>query len=284
MRRFSLSMVAPLALVLLFGFALPGLVAVRYSFLRWSLDQNDFSGPLSFDAYRSFSDYHRGGEALRTFLLALAATLLTLVFGMPIVCALRLHFTNRFLTFLELVFIVPFFLSSPLRIHSLKMLLSGGGFLARTFQGLGLPAYGSRILFSDWAVVLGLCLSYSAYMLLPLIQGLKHLPPTIVPAIIDTGQSPWAGIRMLIHLNRSGLAAGAMLMTFSGWSSSLEYTILGKGRSLMELIEGLVAVNKYPEVYAFGVVPFFVGAISLLLFMSIGRPERLLGVEREQQC
>lgn len=268
----------PLALLLIFGLLLPIGQAFYWSLLHWNTTTDQLSGQLSFAAYGSFLDSDRGGRILRCLFLALCATVLTAFIWIPLCCSLRVIRSTWLLGALEISLLAPMFFSQALRLHSLKLLLTREGVIARALSVLGVSDGAIKdLLFSDQSIVIGLVFSYSGLFVLPLIQSLRAVPLSILFSIEDVGVGPVRAFWMIARQSRPGLFVGVALMSVVSWFSSLEYDVLGRSRSsVTALLDGLVSVKMYPEAYALSLGTLATTVLVLAALVLWGKPETLI--------
>lgn len=263
----------------------PVLKIIPLSFLTWSASSQSFTGPATLNAYNSFLSVHRGGIVLRSLGLAVASTTVTLLLAAPIVYTMRVYRDDKLLRVIELAMLVPFLFNPALRLHTLRSYVSETGHVSEVLEWLGVSSSVlDKLLFTDVAVCVGLVFSFSALLVLPLIQAVRIVPTAVLDAGRDSGLSSWRQVyQVIVPISARGLMVGVILMTTASWFSSVEYLILGKSLSMMGMLSSLLAVNKYGECLAFALVPFGLSAAALFVLLAFGRPEELFLSESGEQ-
>lgn len=267
----SLPLIAALAIGLLF----PLLRALVLSFVRYDPVQNSFTRSITADAYASFFLPHRGGVVLHNLTLALASTLFVAIICVPTLIGVKLYWgQTSALPIAEVLLALPLLFSQALRLHGLKLLLIPDGLVGSLYSKV-MPE--QSLLYNDVGVVVALAFSYAPLFALPLIQGLRSIGESTVSAARDLGLGFWRTFWVVLRLVIPALMAGSILMTVVAWFSPLEYEILGSQPSLLSMLEELAGVEKYPEAFAFALVPFFATILGLWVVVLWCKPERLIG-------
>ncbi len=187
----------PPAVFLLVFFLAPALIVVVASFR----DPGEFGGlapwtGVSLDAYRFLvSDVVYSEIFLRSFAVALLTTLMCVVLAYPLAWLIaRSPRTRRDL--LVLLVILPFTTNFLVRIYAWIMLLG--------------PA---TLLYSTWAVIIGLVYVHLPFMVLPLYSNLETHDPALLEAAQDLGASAWARFwRITFPLSLPGIYSGSALV------------------------------------------------------------------------
>ena len=234
--------------------------------------------------YKSFFTRDRGGVIGWCLILSIISVIvLTVVFLPPIATAAAIG-AKRLLIAIEFALILPFFFSPAVRLVSLKGLLLPHGWIDRFFSFLGL-GHGSSasILFTDVAVCLGLAMSFGGFFLLPVVQHLRRAPKSFRHATMDLGMGTWGAVLFILRYSASPAALGTALFICVSWFSSLEYQILGKRRSILNLMDDLSGVKKMTECYAYGTLTWCLTLVFLIIVLLALRPERLLDMHAGEE-
>jgi len=257
---------------------LPVIGTVLLSFSEWDVQRRSFNGFPTFTAYWQLFAWHKIGLELRCLALASAASIGVALLGIPVVLFLKVNRLERHLLAFELLLLAPFLASPAIRLHGIRNLLAPDGLASRVVVLLGGDAsfLSDNLLFSWQGVVIGLASSYSALLLLPAIQSARMLDSSLLQAAEDMGLSRTrSAIEVVLKLSGSGILAGLILMTVVSWFSTLEYEILGHGRSILVLLASLVRAGDYPQLFAAAVLPFMVTGLAFVFVVRFLRPELL---------
>jgi spermidine/putrescine transport system permease protein len=242
-RRWLLLSPALLAIIV-FGIC-PLLIIVAYSFLS----PDDYAGvkwEFSTDAYVQFlferdifdetvrvftTDYLEIYG--RSFLLAVYSTVAALLFGFPAAyfMATRPPETRNLWVFL---FTLPFWTNLLIRTYSMLIIIRDEGLVNIVLQNLGIIDKPLVILYTDYAVGLGLLYSYLPFMVLPIYASLEKLDFRLVEAGYDLYASRLRVLlRIIIPLAKPGIIAGCILVFIPALGAFITPIMLGGGKNLM---------------------------------------------------
>ena len=149
---------------------------------------------------------------LRSLLLAASATLFALLLGFPMAYGIsRAGAATRSL--LLLLIILPFWISFLLRVYAWMGLMNNYGVINNLLMWLGLVEQPIQIMYTDFAVLVGLTYSYLPFMILPLYATLEKLDLDLVEAAQDLGASSTRAFwDVTWPLARPGVIAGCLLV------------------------------------------------------------------------
>jgi len=214
----------PPLLFLLVFFAAPGLIMVLASFRYpgefgglaplYSSDPKVLHG-LALETYGFFfSDFIYTEIFIKSFLVALATTLICLTLAYPLALLIaRSEKKKRDL--MVLLVVLPFASSFLVRIYAWMILLGPQAALSRTLSGilqlLGLAPV--HLLFSPFAVLVALVYVHLPFMVLPLYTNLEKHDPALLDAAQDLGASAWQRFwRVTFPLSLPGVFSGSALV------------------------------------------------------------------------
>ena len=216
----------PPLLYLVVFFAIPTLIMVLASF-RYPgefgglapLAQRGEDGQrivnLTLENYqRFFSDALYAELFLKSFWYAVITTVLCLVIAYPLAMLIaRSPRSHRDL--LVLLVILPFWSNFLIRVYAWMILLGPQSVFAGALNAL-LNAFGLgpvRLLFTPFAVVIGLVYVHLPFMVLPLYANLEKHDPALLDAAQDLGANGWQRFwRVTFPLSLPGVFAGAALV------------------------------------------------------------------------
>jgi ABC-type spermidine/putrescine transport system permease subunit I len=185
----------------------------------------------------------------RSLLLSLGATAAALILGFPIAYYISLQRGRRQLLLL-LAVMVPFWTSFLIRAYAMTNLLSNGGPVDDVWGWFGGGSL--DIMFTPWAIGIGILYSYLPLMILPLFVALERIDPAVREAAADLGASKWRTMRrVVIPLAVPGIVAGCILVGVPATGEYVVPVILGGGKTLMY---GNVVAEQFQNVgnYPFG--------------------------------
>lgn len=266
-RGFALGSPA-LLLTLILGFA-PLAVVVVWSFWAWDPATYWIRPDLSLAAYAQIGEVGRWWVIATSLFKAALAALACLVVGYP--AALAVHFvaSRRMALVLIGAFTVPFFTSYLIRAFSWRLVLGRTGLINGWLMQLGIISEPlDWLLFSDFAVMIGLVASYLPFVIFPLLLALRRVEPSFLAAAQDMG----AGflrtlVTIIIPLTKPGIFAGFLFVFVMSAGSSTEVQMLGgAGASMISImINDVMRVVNFPLAFAISTVVLIllVGAVLL---------------------
>jgi spermidine/putrescine transport system permease protein len=212
-------------------FAAPLAVVLAYSFLTRGV-YGGVERPWTVENYTRLFDPLYGRIFLRSFVMALSATALCLVFAFPAALFIT-RAEKRKNLWLQLV-ILPFWTSFLVRTYAWLFLLRDTGLINSALQAAGLIREPLPLLYNDFAVLLGLVYGYLPFMVLPIYAALERLDPSLAEAAADLGARPLATVfRVLVPLARPGIVAGSVLVFIPCLGAYLTPDLLGGGRTVL---------------------------------------------------
>jgi len=204
----------------------------------------------------------------RSFWLALAAVLITLAVGFPLALYIALQpdvRRNRLLLLITL----PFWVNLLVRTFAWMLLLRNGGLVEQVLVAGGLHTDGLNLLYTPFAVGIGLVYAYLPFMVLPIYTSLEKMDWRLFEAALDLGATRWVAIRrIVIPLALPGIAAGCLLVFVPALGTYYIPELLGGGKQMMigSLIQNQFgAARNWP----FGSALAFVLLVLVLLGMLL---------------
>ena len=223
---------APLGLILVYSFLVPGTyggVVWEFSaeaYIQFLFERDIFDGTLAFN-----SSYLQIGA--RSVILAGVAVAGCLLIGFPTAyfIATRRPGLRNILIFLVTV---PFWTNLLVRTFSMMLILRDQGPLNTVLMGTGITGQPLSLLYTDFAIGLGLLYSFLPFMVLPIYASLERIDFRLVEAAYDLYANRWKVLqRILIPLSLPGIAGGSFLVFILSLSSFLAPDLLGGGKHLM---------------------------------------------------
>jgi spermidine/putrescine transport system permease protein len=227
-RGFLIGLPSLLYLVLLF--AVPLLIVVVYSFATRSRTGSTVLGDWNVSAYGRLADSLVLEIALRSAGLALLTTVICLAVGYPFAYYLATR-SPRVRAVLLVLVMIPFWSNFLVRTYAWRVILGSDGPLVGALDSVGIEL---RLLFTPFAVVLGLVYGFLPFMILPLYAALERLDAGLVEAARDLYASGWQAFRRVTWpLSRPGVVAGSVLVFIPSFGAYVTPEILGGSRTTM---------------------------------------------------
>lgn len=272
-------MVLPMILMAFISILEPG----NFGGVKW--------GAYSLDAYLKFlferdlsdnlvvnTDYI--SIFLRSFVLSVGTTFWTLLIGFPSALYIALQPPRRRDLLMFLVSI-PFWTNLLVRTYSWILLLRNGGLIQSSLEVFGYRG-SLNLLYTDFAVQVGLVYSFLPFMVLPIYTSLEKLDWRLVEAAFDLGATRWRALwRVIVPLSLPGVISGCILVFIPALGSYFIPELLGGSKALMigNLIQNQFGASRnWPFGSALAFALLAVVLIAMLIYAL--RFRRGLEVER----
>ena len=170
---------------------------------------------------------------LKSVLMALSATALCLLLGFPIAYGIaRAESATR--NILLLLIVLPFWISFLLRVYAWMGLLNNYGVINNLLMWFGITEQPIPMMYTDFAIYIGLVYSYLPFMILPLYATLERMNLDLVEAAQDLGAtSSRAFWDITWPLARPGVIAGSLLVFIPATGEYVIPYLLGGPESLL---------------------------------------------------
>ena len=283
-RNARIGLLAPGLLTILFIGIMPLSIVLIYSFL----EPGDFGGvtwTLSFDAYVQLifeedifdetlaltTDYLQ--IFMRSVGLGLFTTLTCLLVGFPTAYFIATQPPARRNVWLFLI-TIPFWTNLLIRTYAMLLILRDQGVVNLSLMEIGLIDSPIPMLYTDFAVCLGLVYAYLPFMVLPVYASLEKLDFRLVEASYDLYATRFKVLkRIIIPLAKPGIAAGCILVLIPSLGAYITPALLGGGKSLMigNLIElQFGQARNWPFGSAIALVLMVLVMLSLMAYLNSG--------------
>ena len=216
---------------------------------------------------------------LRSVVMAAGATLLCLALGFPMAYAIaRARPATRNLMLLLIV--LPFWISFLLRVYAWMGLMNNNGVINNLLLRAGVIDAPLQLMYTDFAIFVGLAYSYLPFMILPLYASLERMDLDLVEAAQDLGASRTAAFwDVTWPLARPGVIAGCLLVFIPAMGEYVIPYLLGGSETLLigrVLFDEFFANRDWPLASAVAVV------LLVLLVAPIVLLQHYQAREREQ--
>jgi putrescine transport system permease protein len=161
------------------------------------------------------------------------STILCLLIGYPIAYGIVRSepVTKNLLLF---AVILPFWTSFLLRVYAWMGLLADRGTVNNLLIQIGLIDSPIRMLYTEFAVFIGIIYTYLPFMILPLYANMEKLDGTLNEAAADLGSRPTTTfLKITLPLTMPGIIAGSLLVFIPATGEFVIPDLLGGGNVLM---------------------------------------------------
>lgn len=184
--------------------------------------------------YRTFIDetlyWH---TFVRTALMSILATLITLLLAFPIAWTIAKLVRGRTKSLLLVLCLIPFWVSETVRTLGWMILLRESGVLPAFLVKLGVTQLPVEMLYRDATILLGLVYTSMLFMVVPLISALESLDDTLIEAAYDLGGNGPSILRQIVIPHAApGILAGCIVVFMLTLGNYLMPTLLGGKNSL----------------------------------------------------
>ena len=206
---------------------------------------------------------------LNSLKISMVSTILCLLIGYPIAYGIvRSSPTAK--KILLLLVILPFWTSFLLRVYAWMGLLADQGTINSFLMWLGIIDQPIRMLYSTFAVYVGIVYAYMPFMVLPLYASIERLDLTLHEAAADLGARPFTIFRTItIPLTMPGIIAGSLLVFIPATGEYVIPDMLGGGNVLMigRLLYNEFSSNQdWPVAAAVAVVLLLLLVVPMMIY------------------
>jgi len=192
----------------------------------------------------------------RTAVLSILVTALTLGLAFPVALFIARAARGRTKSILFLLCLIPFWVSELVRTLGWMILLRETGVVSALLQKLGLASGSVELLYNDGAVVLGLVYGGLLFMVVPLVNALDSLDPSLVEAGYDLGGSRATVLRRIVIPHAMpGIVAGSVVVFMLTVGNFATPVLLGGKNGLWfteQIYAQFITRFNWPQGSAFG--------------------------------
>ena len=255
-----------------------------YSLVATSLYDPNGSVFAGYEMTWEFSNYVNALQdywqpLLRSFLYAGLATLFCLVLGYVLAYAIAFK-AGRWKNLMLVLVIAPFFTSFLVRTLSWKLILADDGFVVNSLQFLHILGPNGHLLYTPFAVVMGLTYNFLPFMVLPLFASIDKIDYRLIEASNDLYANPAVGFwKVTWPLSLPGVISGTLLTFIPAVGDYINDQLLGstKTRMIGNTIQALFTqANDYPAAAALSVMLMFLIVALVLVYVKRAGTEDLL--------
>ncbi len=198
----------------------------------------------------------------RTLWIALVTTLLCAVVSYPVAYYIALRAPERWKRMLLVLTVIPFWTSFLIRTYAWMLLLRSEGLINTTLVQSGLIHEPLKLLYNDFAILVGQVYGELPFMILPIYVALERLDTRLLEAAQDLGANRfWTFLKVTLPLSKPGLIAGIVLVFIPSLGAFITPDLLGGAKSVMigNLIQNQFIQLNQP----------FGSALSLILTLAV---------------
>ncbi len=263
----------PFVIVLKISFAESLIASPPFSSLFQWAEDGSFNLRLLFDNFKWLAeDELYLNTYLNSVKIAGISTIWCLLIGYPIAYAIvRSEPATK--NVLLMLIILPFWTSFLLRVYAWMGLLADQGTINNLLIWLGIIDQPIRLLYSQFAVYIGIIYSYLPFMILPLYANMEKLDMSLHEAASDLGAKPITTfLTVTLPLTVPGIIGGALLVFIPATGEYVIPDLLGGGNVSMigkVLFSEFNNNHDWPVASAVAIVLLVVLVAPMMLYQRI---------------
>ncbi|GFE70860.1 ABC transporter permease [Chroococcus sp. FPU101] len=265
----------PALIFLVLFFVFPLLLVLLYSFL----ERGTYGGvnwTVSLSSYQRLTQGVYWGILWRSCWLALLTTIVCLIIGYPMAFFIATR-SQPWRNILLVLVIIPFWTNFLVRTYAWMVLLRTEGVINTLGQNIHLIKEPLDLLFTPFAVSLGLIYGYLPFMVLPLYATLEKFNFSLVEAAHDLGANDintfW---RVVLPLSRRGIISGCLLVFIPSVGAFITPDLLGGAKTIMigNVIQNqFIKSRDWPFGSALSILMMIVILIPILVYLRMSENE-----------
>ncbi len=206
---------------------------------------------------------------LKSLRIAGTATALCLLLGYPMAYGIA-RTRQPYRNVLLLLIVLPFWTSFLLRVYAWMTMLGTYGVINNLLITLGVIDEPLKLLYTDFAVYIGIVYSYLPFMVLPLYVALERLDLDLHEAAADLGARPGrVFLDVTLPLSVPGIVGGCLLVFIPALGEFVIPSLLGGADSLMigrVLFDEFFTNRDWPLASAVATVLLLMLVLPMMLF------------------
>ena len=260
-------LVAPAGAWLLVMLVLPLSVVLVFSFGERA-PAGGYVPAITFEQYANLPARFKAFQ--NTLTLAPLGTLAALLIAYPLAYQLAVKTSEKWKTLLLVLVIVPFWTSILIRSYAWLFILGGRGIPA-LLESLGFEEV--RLIYTPFAVLLGIIYGYLPLMVFPIYVSLDRLDKRLLEASSDLGASPFVTfLKVTLPMSLSGIATGCMLVFILLMGEFLIPALLGGGKVFFvgnALVDLFLQSRNWAYGSAVAVMLIIIMLVTVTLYMRL---------------
>jgi len=272
-RNFGKPYSYPMGIWFTLFFILPIGIIIAYSFMAKGL-HGGVDLQLTLDAYVQMVNASYGKLFIRTLVVTLISTVITIAISLPCGYAMA---RSKHQTLLLFLIIIPFWTNSLIRINAWIAILGNEGFINETLKNFGLIKESLPLLYNQSAVILVLVYMYMPYAILPVFTAMDKFDFSLLEAARDLGATKSQSMfKVLLPNVRSGIVT-AIIFTFIPIFGAYTVPLLVGGKDSYMIgnviVDQVTKVRNWPLASAFSMVITVLSTVGVLWMMGTSARE-----------
>ena len=260
---------------------LPMFMIALYAFMSGSGGDGVLTLTFTLENFAKFFDPVFVKVLIKSFGLGLITTVICLILGYPVAYLIS-KCKEKTQTLLILLITIPTWINMLIRTYAWISILGSNGILNNMLMAVGLPP--ATLLYTDFAVVLGMVYNFLPFMILPIHTALTKMDHSLVEASYDLGANPFQTFwNITFRLSLSGVLTGITMVFLPSISSFMIPKLLGGGQ--YALIGNFIE-QQFVQIgdWNFGSAVSMILAVLVILMMAgVNRIEKYTGQSQEDK-
>lgn len=277
MKRFN-KLITPYCFWLFALTVIPMFLILLYAFIKGGTEVTLVG--FTFDNFRNFLDPIFISVLFKSFILGIVTTVICLIVGYPVAYYIS-KFKPKTQTILILLITFPTWINLLMRTYSWINILSDKGIINNMLAIVGISPI--KMLYTDFAVVLGMVYNFLPFMILPIHSALTKLDNSLVEAGQDLGANSFQTFwKIVFPLSLGGVLTGITMVFLPAISSFAIPKLLGGGQ--YQLIGNFIE-QQFIQIgnWNFGSAVSLIVAVLVLVSMALIRKvERYSSPNKEE--
>ncbi|AZO66611.1 ABC transporter permease [Mesorhizobium sp. M0938] len=227
-----LAATGPLLIVVIYSFLTPG----PYGDVVWKFSTDGWLSVVMqrdiFDDTLAFADAHLS-IFWRSAKLSFMTTIFTLLFGFPTAYFIATRPARQREIWLFLI-TIPFWTNLLIRTFAIQEVIRNEGIVNTVLIKLGIISQPIQMMFTDFALMVGMTYVYLPLMVLPLYASMEKIDFRLVEAGYDLYANRFQVLRrVIIPLVKPGIIAGSILVFIPALGAYVTPRVLGGSKNMM---------------------------------------------------
>jgi spermidine/putrescine transport system permease protein len=270
--------VGPLLIVLVYSFLTPG----EYGNVEWIFSLNAWRSILLTEDIFEPGKFTLADAHLtifwRSVKLSTLTTLITFAVGFPTAWFIATR-SPRSRTMWLFLITIPFWTNLLIRTFAISEVIRNEGLLNTLLLKAGIISAPINMIYTDFAVFIGMTYVYLPLMVLPLFAAIDRFDMKLLEASYDLYASRWQTLRrVILPIVRPGIVAGSILVFVPSLGAYVTPRVLGGGKKMMigNFIELQFGQGRnWPLGASLSILLLIVVSAALVLYVRVsGRENR----------
>lgn len=263
------ALIVPASLLVVLLLVGPMLLMLRISLNHFSPTQMMIEAMSADNYVRAVTDPYYQQVLGTTLGIAVLCTALTLLLGFPAAYWLA-RIESRWKSVLTILTLFPLLVGNVVRSAGWMALMGQEGLINATLTGIGIIEAPIKLMYTPFAVIIGIIAVVLPYMILTLASVIESIPRNVEEAAANLGAPPGTAFRrVVLPLALPGVAAGSVLVFVLCMNTYATAILLGGPQFKMmapAVYDQFVRANNWP----FGATLAFILLAITMIFTILG--------------